>query len=217
MRPVTHTVGPLVAASANNIALSQTPTTTLTINGSTASGGVATLDTYRRVLVTTAGAESGKTLTIVGTTFGPSDVTDVLALPSIGTVASVIDFKTITSMTISSAAAGAMTVGTNGTAGSPWFMCDAYASPNVSIQMNVSGTVNYTVQQTLDNPNNPGTGVVLPYQMSWKNSSDVNVVAATSTQQSNYLFPPRFIRVFLNSQTNPGYVQGRFVQTGGVA
>lgn len=216
MKPATYTVGPLAAASANNIALSQTPTTTLTINGALATGGVATLDTPRRVLVTTAGAESGKTLTIVGTTFGNSVVTDVLALPSTGTVASVIDFKTVTSMTISSAAAGAMTVGTNGTAGSAWFMCDAYASPNISLQVTVSGTLNYTVQQTLDDPNSPSNPVT-PYLMAWKNSTDVNVVSATATMQSNYLFPPRYVRVFLNSQTNPGFATGTFVQTGGVS
>ena len=41
MRRRSFTVGPLAASSANNIALSQTPTTTVTLNGSTVTASVA--------------------------------------------------------------------------------------------------------------------------------------------------------------------------------
>lgn len=208
------TVGPLAAPDADGIAASQTPTSAVTINGALASGGVATMDTPRRVIVTTGGSEAGKTMTIVGTTYGNSPVTDVLSLPSSATsVASVIDFATVTSATISSAAGAALTIGTNGTAGSPWVGFDSYAGANVSIQCSVSGTVNYTVQQTLDDPDNVNNSVT-PYQMVWVDSSDTAVVSATASKQSNYLFIPRYARVFLNSQTNPGYVRATFIQVG---
>lgn len=219
MRPRSFTLGPLVAASANNIATSQTPTSSVTLNGSLVSGGVAILDTPRRVRVTTGGSEAGKTMTLTGTTFGGpsagSIVTDVLTLPgSATTVDSAIDFKTITSAVISSAASNALTIGTNGTAGSAWFQPDPSLSGNVSIQVTVSGTVNYTVQQTMDDPNTPGT-TLLPYQMTWVSSADTAVVSATATKQSNYLFLPAYSRVFLNSQTNPGYVVITYIQASG--
>jgi hypothetical protein len=215
LRPRSFKVGPFTAASANNIALSQTPTTTVTLNGSLGSGGVATLDNPRRILITTAGAEAGKTMTVVGTTWGETIVTDVLALPSSSTVASVIDFKTVTSMTISSAAAGALTVGTTTgpVAAGPWFKPDTSLAAEIAIQVTVSGTINYTIQQTLDDPTVIGS-TMAPYQVSWVSSSDAAVVSATTTKQSNYLFLPAYSRVLINSQTNPAYVTVTYIQAG---
>lgn len=198
MRRVTVTVGPLVAASANNIALSQTPTTTFTINGSTASGGVATLDTARRVLFTPAGNESANTFTIRGTDRAGNAQTDVVTGGNATATASVLDFLTVTSIALLNAAAGAITVGTNGVAASAWVRLDEWASAQVALQLVVSGTVNYTVQQTLDDPNS-ATNSVLPYQMTWFSSSDTNIVAASANFQSNYAFAPIFTRVVLNS------------------
>ena len=40
---------------------------------------------------------------------------------------------------------------------------------------------------------------VLPQNTQWVNSNDTNVVGATSTLQTNYLFSPTFVRVLLNS------------------
>lgn len=211
MRPWTYKLGPMAASDADGISVSQTPTSSFTITGALASGGVATMDIPRRVLFTTAADESAKTATITGETFGNTVVTDVVALANAGTSASAIDFKKVTAITISSAAAGAITVGTNGTAGSPWFQPDPSLSGNISVQVTVSGTVNYTVQQTLDDPNVHSS--ILPYQMDWENSADTDVVSATATKQSNYLFLPSYARVFLNSQTNPGYVTITWIQT----
>ena len=52
MQPMIVTVGPLASAVANNICTSQTPTAALTLNGSLVTGGVAYLDTPRRILFT---------------------------------------------------------------------------------------------------------------------------------------------------------------------
>lgn len=216
MRPRSFKIGPLAANAANNIATSQTPTTTVTLNGTLVTAGVAILDVPRRVLVTNTGDDTGKTMTIVGTTWGDTVVTDVLAMPNATTVASVIDFKTVTSMTMSSAAANALTVGTNGVAAGPWFQPDSSLAGNIAIQITVSGTVNYTVQQTLDTPaDTTTTPAVLPYQVTWVSSSDTAVVSATATKQTNYLFPPSYTRVLLNSQTNPGYVTVTYSQAAG--
>lgn len=211
MRPITVTVGPLATAVANNIALSQTPTTTFTLNGSLVVSGVAVLDVARRVLFTPAGNESANTFTVVGTDAAGNTITDVVAGGNATATYSALDFKTVTSITLKNGAAGAITVGTNGVASSPWVRLDNWAFPQISIQCNVTGTVNYTVQQTLDDPNSP-TDPVAPYLVTWVNSSDTAVVGATSTVQSNYAFVPIFARVLLNSGT--GSVTARFVQAG---
>ncbi len=201
MRSVTVSVGPLVAAAANNIALSQTPSTTFTLNGSLVSGGVATLDTARRVLLTTAADESAKTVIIVGTDTNGSSITEVLT-PSTGagTAYTALDFKTVTSARVSSAFSGAATLGTNGVASSRWVRMDGWAAPETNIQCTVSGTASYTVQSSMQDPNDP-TSPVLPYLVSWIDSPDPNVVAASTTQFSYYQFTPTWLRVTLNSGT----------------
>jgi len=210
MRPVTVTVGPLATASANNIALSQTPGAAgaLTLNGSTVVNGVAILDNARRVLITTA--DTTHIFTITGTTPTGSVVSESF-LVAAGATASQLDYKTVTSVTINGAATGAVTVGTNGVASTPWVRFDEWASPQVTIQCDVSGTVNYTIQQTLDDPNSP-TNPVAPNAVIWLPTSDATGVGATTTIQSNYAYAPTFARVLLNSGT--GTVTATFIQLG---
>jgi len=211
MRTVTVTVGPLASAVANNIALSQTPTTTFTLNGSLVSGGVATLDKARRVLFTPAGNESSNTFTIVGTDLAGNPQTDVVAGANATATYSALDFLTVTSITCLNSAAGAITVGTNGVAASGWVCLDEWAPAATALQTVVSGTVNYTVQQTLDDPNST-TAPVTKYLMTWFSSPDSNLVGATGNVQSNYAFTPRYVRVLLNSGT--GSVTFKVSQTG---
>ena len=200
MRQITVTVGPLAAASANNICLSQTPTSSFTINGSLASGGVATLDTPRRVLFTPAGNESAKTFTIVGTDASGMPLTEVIAGTNATAFYTSLDFKTVTSITISSAAAGAITVGTNAIASSPWVRLDEYAMPMTSIQCTPTGTVTYTLQQTLQDPNS-ATNPINPYSVTWLNSSDSAAVNATTSIQTNYQYAPTFAKVTITAGT----------------
>lgn len=199
MRPITATVGPLAAASANNIALSQTPGAAgaLTLNGSLVTAGVAVLDNPRRVLITTA--DTTHTFTVTGATPTGSVISEVVG-PITTSAATAQDFKTVTSVTINGAATAAVTVGTNGIASTPWVRLDEWANPPVSIQCNASGTVNYTVQSTNDDPNSP-TNPVLPSAMTWIATNDTNAVGATGSVQTNYLFAPTFVRVLLNSGT----------------
>lgn len=214
MRPVVVTVGPLSAASANAICLSQTPAAgALTINGALASGGVATLDAPRRVLITASGNESAKTFVITGTNLTNQVIRETITGPNASTAQSVLDYKTVTSITISATAAAALTVGTNGVASSAWVRFDEWAPSDISIQCTASGTVNYTVQQTLDDPNSPTNPVGIA-SVTWVPSPDTNLIAAIGTIQSNYAFMPTYARILLNSGT--GSVTGTFIQNGNV-
>jgi hypothetical protein len=115
-------------------------------------------------------------------------------------VATVLSYKSISSIVISANATGAMTVGTNGVGESPWVRLDDWALPSTQVQCTVSGTVNYTVQQSQDDPNSP-TNAVTPVNMTWLNCTDLNLVANTITAQSAYFYTPLFIRVVINSGT----------------
>ena len=96
---------------------------------------------------------------------------------------------------------------------SPWVRFDDFAPSNISIQCNVTGTVNYTVQTTLDDPNSP-TNPVAVGSVTWVDSSDTAVVGATATAQSNFLFAPIFARVKLSSGN--GSVSATFLQSSSV-
>jgi hypothetical protein len=211
MRPITVTVGPLAAAAANAICLSQTPVAgPLTLNGATVVGGVAVLDTARRVLFTCAASEVANTFTITGTDWAGNPISEVVPGPA-ATAVTALDYATVTSITISGNAAGAITVGTNGVAGSKWVRLDEWALPQTAIQVNVDGTVNCTVQQTLDDPNSPWAPVPAA-DVVWINHPDTNLVGIVGDVQGNYGYAPTFARVVLNSGT--GSVRATFIQSG---
>ena len=210
MQTMQVTVGPIAAASANNICASQTPTSSLTINGALASGGVATLDVQRRVLITTAADESAKTFTVTGTNWAGNTISQTITGPNATTGATTISFKTVTSITISAAAAGAVTVGTNGVADSPWVRFDDFAPNYVSAACTVTGTANWTIQITLDDPNDPATPVEAG-SMTFQNAIDTNLVGQAAANRGGLQYAPTFARVVLNSGS--GSVRGTFLQS----
>jgi hypothetical protein len=215
MQPIVVSVGPLVASSANNIALSQTPGAAgaLTPNGSTVVSGVAVLDKPRQVLITTTGDEHTKSFIITGTDWAGSPISETISGIASGTTkASVLSYATVTSITISAAAAGALTVGTNGVASSSWVRLDGWANPSVSKQCVVSGTVNYTVQYSNDDPNAIQGTPVNPNAMNWFNDMNTEFVGATASQFDLWAFVPLWVRLVLNSGT--GSVTMTLQQTG---
>lgn len=282
MRPVVVTVGPLAAASANAVSLSQTPIAgTLLLNGTPTSGtntnafvgtasitgnvmtvtatstgamsafqklrgqgvlantnvigpglvantwtvyppqtvssttiygnALVTLDCPRQVLFTFSGNETGHNFVISGTDGSGDLASETIVGTTAGTVASVLSYATVNQIVISANATAALTVGTNTVADSGWVRLDEWANPSISLACVVSGTVNYTVQQSLDDPNSP-TNPVTAAAMTWQNFPDLVVVAATATAQSTYTLLPVWMRVLLNSGS--GTVTTTVTQTG---
>lgn len=212
MQPITISVGPIAAASANNIALSQVVSgaSNVTLNGALVSGGVATLDVPRRVLITNVGNDAAVTFTVYGTTFGGASVTEVLQGTSGSTVASTVDFKTVTRIATSGSTSGSgITIGTNSVAGSRWLRLDSWADAQTAIQCNATGTVNYTVQVTMDDPNDPMSPVGIA-SVTWLNTNDGDAVTATGDVFTNFDWTPSYARILLNSGT--GSVSGTFAQ-----
>lgn len=214
MRPITVTAGPLAAGSANAICLSQTPTAgALTLNGTLVVSGVVVMDNPRQVLITTTGNESTRTFTLTGKNWAGDTITETITGPNATTAASVLSYKSVSAITINGNAANALTIGTNGVGESPWVRLDEWALNATAVQCTVSGTVNYTVQQTLQDPNSP-TDPVAPSAMTWISSPDTSVVGATTSQQSYYIATPLWTKVLLNSGS--GSVTAVFAQGGAV-
>ena len=201
MQPITVTVGPLASASANNIALSQTTAgaANLTLNGSIVVNGVAVLDEPRQILVTNVGNDSALTFTVYGTWIGGQTISETLQGTSGSSVATTLDFSTVTRVAVSGATSvSGVTVGTNGVAGSRWVRFDDFAPGQITVQGDVSGTVNYTVQTTLEDPNDPFNPVAIG-SVTWLDALDANLVAESTAKSGYIAYAPAYARDLLNS------------------
>jgi hypothetical protein len=102
-----------------------------------------------------------------------------------------------------------VTAGTNGVGSSPWITWNyrGYSPFNLGMAVElVSGSANFTVQHTYDDPNSPPNGIYpLPF-----NSPIIN--AASSTADGAYTTPIMATRILINSGT--GEIRVRFEQSG---
>lgn len=218
MQTIVFTKSLATVASANNIATSQSPgAAALTLNGSTVTAGVATIDAVtstnsspgRRVLLTSGGNDSGINFLITGTNNSGNLVTDTVAGTNGSTSQSNLDFVTVTKIIGSGAIAGTIIAGTNGVGSSPWQFWNFMGKPpqNIGYAVElVSGAVNYTVQYTYDDPNNLSAGVLTPLAF------NTILLAQTATADSTLSTPFMATRVLINSGT--GVIRVRAMQAG---
>lgn len=178
--------------------------------------GVATVDTVQRFLILTSGSnDTGITFTVTGTN-AMGAVSETITGASGAAAVSTVDFLTVISILTSGAVATTIKVGTRATTtvgGSQWVRFDSYgAMSETSIQVTVTGTVNYTVQQTLQDPGSP-TNAVGYSAVAWVNHPDSALVASAATAQGNYAYNPVWARVRCNSYTTTGAVTATFQQS----
>lgn len=167
MRGVTITKT-VAAAQATGIAVAQAVLAApfaLNLNGALVSGGVATMDTQRRVILTSTGNDSANFATVVGTDDSGAPIKDTFALTNAGVAQSNLDFLTVTSINLSAAAAANISAGTNNVASTPWQLADTYLNPvNIGFLLKlISGaglaTLEYTDENVLRSPNGIGPAI----------------------------------------------------------
>ncbi len=197
--------------------MSQNPgTAAFTLNGAAVTGGVAVLDTQRRVLFTPGGSDSGVNYLIKGTDDSGQVIGETVAGVNSGsTVATLLDYKTVTSIKGSASVGNGMTVGTNGVGATPWFeMHWPHEGPfNVeAVGIVVAGTtVNWGYQYTYDNPWKPSAGApAIPQALA---HSTLNNQAGTLDGPIND--PVFAVRLIVNSGTDA--VRGVIMQSGSQA
>lgn len=180
--------------------------------------GTATLDLARRIIITSGGNDTGITFTLTGTDRGNNPQSEVITGASGAAASSVLSYSTVTSILTSGAAATTVIVGTNAVADSQWLRLDNFGSmAQCGGQVTVHGTANYTVQQTLEDPNNitnqlpTPTYKWTPATITWVNHPDSAVVAASATAQFNYAYTPTWVKFVLNSGS--GYIDGSLSQS----
>lgn len=186
-----------VTQAANNIALSQTPGAAgdLTLAGALASGGVIpALNLGYIIGIGCAGNDAGRTFTVTGTDQDGKEQSETIAGANIGTTASTKFWKSITTIAVDAATAGAIVVGTVNTtlsAAGPSYALDIYET-NTSIAVDVGGTINYDVKKAFerltagDSPNWVAGGLT----------------GQTADANTAYTGPTGAVRLVINSYTN---------------
>lgn len=192
----------LATADADGISLSQTPAGAgnLTITGALASGGVATLDTQRLVVIAGTGNESNKTFTVYGTNQSGTAISEAIAGPNNNSVPTTQNFKTVTRVAVSAATAAAVTVGTNGIGASDAQLVN-YFQGVVSLTFStvVTGTINYDIQWTAS-PDPCGiVSATAPAAAVWVPMTDLT--AETASTQGFWNNPITAWRILVNSGT----------------
>lgn len=187
----------LSASNATAIAQSQGATSaTLTLNGSLNTGALdtSTPPHQRRIIVTSAGNDSLIGFKVVGLNQALQTISEVITGGN-GTFAqsqndylfvSSIAPVTLANPNIGTTTASTVTAGTNGVGSSLWQMTDTYGMPlNCSLSVDIiTGTINYTVNVTYDDPNNLPTGFVVPNVFTTTMSAATTSLAVTA--QTNF-------------------------------
>jgi hypothetical protein len=196
MRPIQQ-IRQLDAADPNGICVDQQIGAAgfLLINGAFSDGGVApaTLDVQRQVSLESAGALGGINFTITGTDDQGREISETIAGPAAGTVATALDFVTVDSIFADAAVGTNIEIGTNALGGSIPIPVDKNVTPtSIGLGIIITGTVDVTVQHTFDDPFE-GASTIL----TWFDHPTLANVSAND--DGNLAFPPQAVRLFTNS------------------
>jgi len=207
MRPTEITLA-YAAADPNGIALSQAvgAAGNLVLAGVLVSSGVATLTPAGHVTVTSGGDDTGITFAVYGTSPEGWIQQETMAGVNGGAATTTLSFKTVTRIAASGAVATVVEAGTVAAGYTQWIPIDIY-NPNqaTTVSVDVTGTVNYDVQFTNDDPFDP-TGPHVAFS-----HPTAALVGGTADQYGSSLNVMRALRLKMNSSTPPG--QARMVIT----
>jgi hypothetical protein len=197
MRSVSQT-RTLGAADPNGICLDQQAAGpgNLLINGAFATGGAApaVLDQQRQVELESAGNLIAINFTITGTDESGNIVEETIAGPNAGTVATAVNFKTVTQIAVDAAVGTDVEIGTNAVGASQEVPLDQNVSPfNVSLGLIITvAAVDVTVQFTFDDVFADNSG---PF--AWFDHSDLTNIVADD--EATIVSPVKAVRVLTNS------------------
>jgi len=118
------TLGSPITSDADGVSTSASITAAAgaVIDGALASGGVATFDVPRNVIITSAGDDSAKTFTVTGTDEYGVTVKETITGANADVASGKKAFKTVTAVAISANSASTVTIGTGDVLGLPFFL-----------------------------------------------------------------------------------------------
>jgi hypothetical protein len=196
MRPIVITRA-LVAADPNGIAEAQQTVgaADLLLNGILVAAGVANLGQQRKASLFSSGNIAAVIFTVYGTDQPGNTITDTVTGINNTTVSTLLDFVTVTRIAASATVGTDVIAGTTGVGASQPLPLDMYLDPfNVSLFINVTGTVDVTLEYTGDNDVLTSSGPFL-----WFAHTDLTGVSADDV--GTIISPVTAVRLVTNSGT----------------
>lgn len=201
MRAISTSVGPLATPVSGSVANGQNVSAAgpININGSAASNGVAILSPPARVAIF-CGDISNPVYRVEGRDVNWRMFGETL-IGIANPVLTVNRFWTVTNIYVNRALSSALVVGNDNGGASDVIRLDEWADAPLGCQVVVSGTANFTVQHSFDDPNdlvNPTS-----FQNMFWDTSLLPPGAVAASQSLSFGIPtaPLWMRILLNSGT----------------
>lgn len=172
------------------------------ITGALASGGSATLDHARQLVCTAVGNESARTFTVTGTDADGVAQTEAITGPNATTTESTKYFKTVTQIASDDATANDVSFGTVDEASSHIYPVNQYAAIGTAIHVNVTGTLDFTVQERFDDIQ---ASVTAKQTDNWQNITALTTKTADTTATATV--GATALRVIINSHSSGAELQ----------
>lgn len=154
----------------------------------------------RVISLTSAGNISAVNFTITGTDIYGRTVSETRAGPNANTVETTQQYYSVTSVTVNGAVGTNTSVGTGSTGSTRPYRGSTGSTPaNYALYGVVSGTINWTVQDSPTNIESLLSGGGAPSGVIWINHP--TLAAQTATASSNYAFPVSWVRCVINSSS----------------
>lgn len=196
------------AASAVTVCASQSPGAgAIVINGSLASGGVATLAAAQLITLVSGGNDTGITFTVTGADPDGNVQTEAITGASAGTATGLKFFKTVTSITHTGSVATTLTSGNSIISCSPTYFPNCGIAPftlGINMQL-VSGTATFALNQVFDDFN------TYPADTLW--TAHATLTALSATASGSLLYPCTGLRI-RQTASSSGVIKAKFVQAG---
>lgn len=191
--------GPLLltptAAAVNTISASASPGAgAITIGGTMATGGVATLGAAQLITLVSGGNDTGITFTVTGTDSDGRAQTETIAGASTATKTLTKYFKTVSSVTHTGSVAGTLSIGNTIDSVSNTIRPDLSTSPiaiGIGVTL-VSGTATYKVQHSYQDGSTS-------HPLLWFDNS---AGAKSASSEATYSAPVACIRILLSASAS---------------
>jgi len=196
MRPITFTYSQ-AAADSDSVAAAQLVNASgaITLNGSAVVSGVADFKSSPAYITVTNEKSMVVSFLVTGTKpGGVTTQTETIAFTASGTITGSIAFATVTGITASAATSATITVGNAAIGYTDWIPLDIYTRSQVTnISAKTSGTVNYSVEYTNEDPFDRAiTQLVMPHP-----NASLTAASGDETQFTQTLM--RAVRLKVNS------------------
>jgi hypothetical protein len=198
-----------VNADADGIAAAQAVAAAgnLTLNGALISGGVYTAadgtGIARQISVTSTGDDSARTLMVTGTDADGRAQTEAIAGPNT-TTESAKYWATVTQIAVDDGTVGNISAGIVDELCTNTFPLNRYSHTGALVQLDVTGTIDVTVQGTAQNIQQTFTD---QESIAWISVQDTDLVGATADAWGNLDVGTTAMRVVINSLTDTAEVQ----------